>query len=205
LNKFTARLLLGALILWAIVACSPNSTQRAGQGAKTGAVSGAVGGMVGALVFGGNVGDAAARGAVVGGAAGATAGGMSGAQQDSQAAEQSKPVVAPVDTTKLKQQIGEDNFAGVEALARCKHQVAVAYADTARASKNPDYALASLWIEILSYADQRDESRAREFFPQLIETDTDVATGADAEAQMQESLQKLRNIREQYGLPRLCA
>ncbi|MGI9290517.1 MAG: hypothetical protein ACR2QG_04465 [Gammaproteobacteria bacterium] len=198
-------LLVPAMVLMCgLAGCSANSSKGAERGAKTGAVSGAVGGMVGALVFGGSVGDAAARGAVVGGAAGATAGAMSGAEKDKQAAAQAAST-ADAEMANLRKKIGEDSYSGVDALAKCKHQVAIAYASTAQTSGNADYELAGLWVEVLSYADQREEGTARDLFPKVIEADSDVATVADAETQMQESLLKLRNIREQYGLPKLCS
>jgi len=186
--------------------CSSDSkaTKGATEGAATGALAGAVGGMVGALVFGGNVGDAAARGAVYGGSTGAVVGGISGSKQDKAIAEQ-QAATNQAEQEKLRKQIGDDAYNGVVALAECKYEVAAANAAVARQSGKRDYALAGLWVEVLSSADQRKESEARARFPELIKADKDIKTEADAEAGMREGLQVLMKAREDNGLPRVCA
>ena len=45
---------------------------------------------------------------------------------------------------RMKQEIGEDSFKGLEALADCKHDVALAYGRTVAQSDNKDHALAAL-------------------------------------------------------------
>jgi uncharacterized protein YcfJ len=176
------------------------TAQGAGRGAVTGSVSGAVGGLVGSLVFGGNVAESAARGAVYGGAVGATAGAMAGSEADARVAERDEQRLA-----ELRKEIGDDAFGGLEALAECRHDVAIAQADKAMQSENPNYALAGLWLELLSYADQRDEAKARALFPAIVEKDWDVRSEAEAEETMRDSLTKLMDIRERYRLPRVCS
>jgi len=188
-----------------IVACSSGSEASKGaqQGATTGAVAGAVGGMVTALVFGGNVADAGARGAVAGASSGAVVGGMSGSQRDKQKAQQQ---AAEQDTglAQLRQKIGDDAFDGVVALAKCNHAVASANANVAMKSDNPDYALAGLWVDVLSSADQRNESAARARFAEIIARDNNVSSEAEAEQAMREALQQLMDIREKNDLPKIC-
>ena len=183
--------------------CSKQSVERAGQGAATGAVVGAVGGMVSALVFGGNVGDAAARGAVWGASTGAAAGAMSGAMADSnqkKAAETQKAA----DLEKLKRELGDDAFNGLAALVECKHEIALAYGRTAAQADNPDFSLAGLWLQILAYADNRQEDQARALFTDLVAKDSKLSSDAQAETEMRGALQKLGDIREEYQLPRVC-
>lgn len=176
-----------------------NTAQGAGRGAVTGSVSGAVGGLVGSLVFGGNVAESAARGAVYGGAVGATAGAMAGSQADARVAGEDAQKLA-----ELRKNIGDDAFAGLEALAECRHDVAIVQAGAAQRSENPNYALAGLWLEVLSHADRRDEAKARALFPTVVERDWDVKSEAQAEEEMRDALAKLMDIRERYGLPRIC-
>jgi hypothetical protein len=183
----------------AMPSCSTHTGQMAGQGAATGAVAGSVGGLVGALVFGGDPAEAAARGAVWGASTGAVAGAMTGSQVD--AAEKQKQ---DQNLENLKKAIGEDAFNGLAALAECKHDVALAYGKTAAASDNRDHALAGLWLEVLAYADGRQEDQARERFPQLMEKDPDVTSEEKAEEQMRQSLQRLMEIRGEHGLPKVC-
>jgi len=180
-------------------ACGEYAAKGAGAGATTGAVSGAVGGLVSALVFGGDPAEAAARGAVYGGAVGATAGAMGGAQIDKKLEQQREATVE-----NLRQSIGNDAFEGLKALADCNHDVSLQQATLARQSENPNFSLAGLWLEVLSYADQGNESMARSLFPEVVKTDWDIKTEAEAEAAMRKTLNSLMDIREQYNLPRVC-
>jgi len=187
------------LCVTAIIACSPQSKQMAGEGAASGAVAGAVGGMVSALVFGGDLADGAARGAAWGASTGAVAGAMAGAGVDERQQAQRDAKLE-----RLKAEIGEDSFKGLEALADCKHDVALGYGRTAAQSDNKDHALAALWLEILTYADRREENRARALFPTLIRKDSKIRSDAHAEESMREALQTLMDIRAEYGMPRTC-
>ena len=106
---------------------------------------------------------------------------------------------------KLRDEIGEENFAGLEALADCKHDQSLRAAEKGRQSKNPNYALAGLWLEVLSYADQGQESQARGLFPALVKQDWNIDTTVQAESKMREGTTALGNIREEYDRPRVCA
>lgn len=196
-----------ALLVFCIagaVACSTTSRKMAGEGAATGAAAGAVGGLVTALIFGGDPVGSAARGAAFGASAGATAGAIRGARVDEQRAAQ-QATRQEVDIEQLKREIGEDAYSGLEALTDCKHEVALAYGRTAARSKYPDYALAGLWVQVLTEADRRREPQARALFPEIIAADSDVESEAEAEAAMRETLQGLMDIRAQYGLARVCS
>jgi len=191
---------LGLSMLLTGCASDSYTAKGAGQGATTGAVSGAVGGLVSALVFGGDPAEAAARGAVWGGAAGATAGAMAGSQVDRKVNEQQKSELQA-----LRQRIGDETFKGLEALADCNHEVSLQQARKSQTSSNPNYALAALWLEVLTYADKRDEATARSIFPELVEKDWNIKTEAEAESKMRSALNALMDIREDYGLPRVCS
>ena len=200
--------LLIPLLLLAIVGlvtqlagCASDSytAKGASRGAVTGAVSGAVGGLVSALVFGGDPVDRAARGAVYGGAVGATAGAIAGSEVDKKAKAQQEAGLA-----QLRKDIGEDAYNGLGALADCKHDVSLRQATKARQSQNPNYSLAGLWLEVLSYADQREEAKARALFTSLVEKDWDIKSEAQAEEVMRKALNELMIIRQEYQLPRVC-
>lgn len=193
-------LLLALLISTLLSSCGEYAAKGAGTGATTGAVSGAVGGLVSALVFGGNAGDAMARGAVYGGAVGATAGAMGGAQVDKKVAQQREATAEA-----LRARIGDDAFDGLQALADCNHDVSLKQAEQAQRSDNPNFSLAGLWLEVLSYSDQGNETKARSLFPEVVSKDWDIKTEAEAETTMRDTQNKLMDIREQYGKPRVCA
>jgi hypothetical protein len=188
------------LTLMIIPACSQRSMQGAGQGAVTGAAVGAVGGMVTALVFGGNVGEAAARGAVYGGSTGAAAGAISGAVADSN----QKKAQEAAELEALRKRVGDDAFSGLAALVECKHEVAQGYGRTAAGSDNPDFSLAGLWLQVIAFADNRQEDQARALFPDLVEKDGKLSSESQAETKMQGALKKLGDIRQEYKLPRAC-
>lgn len=197
------RILTTMLILLCVAmltACGTQSRRMAGEGAVSGAAVGAVGGMVSALVFGGDVGEGAARGAVWGGSTGAATGAMAGARADSA----QKKAQQDAELEKLKAQLGEDGFKGLEALAECKHEVAVAYARTAGRSGNKDYSLAGLWIEALAFADQGKTGEAQALLPDIVAKDPEIGTETRADETLQKSLQRLQEIRGEYNLPRTC-
>lgn len=198
-QSFFVMMFLGLSILLTACASDSYTAKGAGQGATAGAVSGAVGGLVSALVFGGDPAEAAARGAVWGGAAGATAGAMAGSQVDRQVNEQQASELQA-----LRQRIGDETFKGLEALADCDHDNSLQQARKTQASSNPNYALAALWLEILTYADKRDEATARSMFPELVEKDWNIKTEAEAESKMRSALNALMDIREDYSMPRVC-
>ena len=189
-----------AVLALGMAGCSSNAGKGAAQGAGTGAIAGAVGGAVTALIFGGDPVEAAARSAVWGASAGAATGAIAGSQADS-AAESKRQA----EFDKLREEIGDENFAGLESLADCKHDESLRAAAKGRQSQNPNYALAGLWLEILNYADKGQESKARELFPVLVEQDWNIDSTTQAESRMREGTTALGNIREEYGRARVCA
>ena len=182
-----------------LAGCETYAGKGAAQGAGTGAIAGAVGGAVTALVFGGDPVEAATRSAVWGASAGAATGAIAGSQVDKKIDQQKEAEFA-----RLREEIGEQNFAGLEALADCDHDASLGAAAEGRQSKNPNYALAGLWLEVLSYADDGQESKARDLFPTLVEQDWNIDSAAQAETRMREGTTALGNIREHYGRPRVC-
>jgi hypothetical protein len=195
-----ARPLAIALLAVAVAGCQTQAGKGAAQGAGTGAIAGAVGGAITALVFGGDPVEAAARSAVWGASAGAATGAIAGSQVDKKTDQQKEAKFA-----KLRDEIGDENFAGLEALADCKHDQSLRAAEKGRQSKNPNYVLAGLWLAILSYADEGQESKARALFPALVKQDWNIDTTVQAETKMREGTTALGNIREEYGHPRVCA
>lgn len=183
--------------------CSANTAKGAAQGATGGAVAGALGGMVSALVFGGDVAEAGARGAVWGGTTGAVAGGISGAQADKAIAAQEQ-ARRDAEMARIRQEVGDDAFNGIIALAECKHDVAIANANVAANSRNKDYALAGVWVAALSEADRQHDAEARALYPTIVAHDREVKDEAEAEALLREALQELGDIRVEYKLPAVC-
>jgi hypothetical protein len=191
-------LICSSLLL--LTACSGQSGQRAAQGAGTGALAGAAGGLVSGLLWGGNPLESAVKGAAVGATAGAVVGGVSGAEADKAQAEATRQQ----QIAEFRSQIGEDAYAGVVALAECKHGVAEANAQVAAKSGNSNYALAGLWVETLSYADRGDTTGAQAHYPEIIKQDPGLDTNEQVDATVQETLGKLQDIRADNKLPKTC-
>jgi hypothetical protein len=127
-------------------------------------------------------------------------GAMAEGNQKAQQAEKQN-----MELTELRRKLGEDAYNGLEALVNCKHEVAVAYGRTAAKSNNQDHALAGLWIEVLSYADSRQEEKARTLYPELVDEDDAISSESQAETKMRNAMQKLMQIRKQYDLPEVCS
>jgi len=204
----TSRITLTQLICCAVLCISlplagcasgSHASEGAKRGATQGAVAGAMGGLVSALVFGGDPLDRAARGAVYGGTTGAVAGGMAGAERDkAERARQESSLAA------LRQEIGEDSFEGLVALAECRHDDVLPHAAAAKSSANPNFKLSGMWLEVLTLADRGDEASARSHFPELVEADWDIKSETEAEAAMRGALGELMKIRGEYRLPQVC-
>lgn len=198
-SSIKAAALIIALLLF--TACGPQSAKRAGQGAAVGGVSGAAAGMVSALIWGGNVGEAAARGAAWGATSGAVSGAIVGSQEDKQAAQQQRARAEK----ELKKKLGDDGFAGLAALAQCKHKVALGYAETAQESSNEKYRQAGLWLEALTYIDQGDKAKAESMYPELLEAQPEISTLNEVDSYAREGVQGLTNIRKKENLPVTCS
>ena len=92
---------------------------------------------------------------------------------------------------RLRSELGEDGFKGLEALADCKHEVAIAYALTASRSSNEDYSLAGLWIEVLALGDRGDIKQACALFPDLVSRDPEISSDTQAGETMRKPLLQL--------------
>jgi len=191
-------------LLAALTACSSTSSQRAAQGAAHGAAAGAVGGAFVAAIFGGNVAESAARGAAWGAGTGAVSGAIQGAAEDDARKRAQEQAAQEASIEALRAQIGDDAYAGLEALTDCKHEVALAYGKTAAGSSNHDYALAGLWLEAVVLADDGRDADAQRTLPGLVSADPEVNSEVDAQLQLNELVQAVRDIRAEYGLPRRC-
>ncbi|WP_279245768.1 hypothetical protein [Candidatus Litorirhabdus singularis] len=203
MDKCYRVLLLSVVFTLAFTACSTESTRGAAEGAAGGAAVGAIGGMMTALVFGGDVGDAAARGAVWGGSTGAVTGAVRGSQKAESNQEAERRRVA-AEMEDLRRELGDDAYRGLEALARCKHTVAIAYAEAAQTDKNYDYALAGYWLEVMSVAETDGENAAVAMLPGLVERDSKLTSTTQAKVLLIEVITDLEDIREQAGTSRTC-
>ena len=187
------------LIIGMAAGCGTNTGKQAGTSAAIGGLAGAAGGALSAAIFGGNVGEAAARGAAWGAGAGAVSGAVAGSQMDEAAANTPEAKIE-----KLKQDIGDDAFNGLAALADCNHSEALANAEKAKASSNSEFAAAGLWIEALTYYDSRQEAKARAMYPDILKMDKHVSSEGAVEEHMRKAMGQIGDIREEFNKSRTC-
>ena len=95
-------------------------------------------------------------------------------------------------------------FAGVVALVDCKHPVALANAQGATDSTNGNHALAGLWVQALTLADQGDVSGLHEVTPEIIRWDRAIANTSQFNIELEKAHDDLMDIRSDYMLPRSC-
>lgn len=204
LMKLNYWMWIGLILVFAgLSGCSAETTRGATEGAASGAAVGAIGGMVSALVFGGDVGDAAARGAVWGGSTGAVSGGIQGAQ----VAERNRQVEheqVEAEYEKLRREIGDDAYRGLEALAMCKYPVAVAYAESAQADIKYEFALAGYWLEVMSVAESGKAEAAEAMLSELVKRDNKLGSTKQARILLAEVLGDLRAVRIDNGMKESC-
>lgn len=62
-----------------------------------------------------------------------------------------------------------------------------------------------LCLEVLSHANRGNEAAARSLFPEVVNKDWDLSTEAQAESITRDTLNRLKDIREQYNLPCDCS
>jgi len=202
--------ILGSLCV-ALAGCSTGAKDGAARGAKTGAVGGLVAGAVGSIFWGGDAVNNALRTAAVGAASGAAVGAMSGAERDPrQATPAPSPAPAPAGglsgaDLQLKAQMGEQNFAAGEELARCRHVGALSRAEKAFASEtDPKRKNYALLIQAMAAEESGNRARANAVYAQWGQFDparTDVARSRN---EALEGLLKVQRIRQDSGLPPLC-
>ena len=194
LDRSVRSMLLAILCLILLTSCSGQTGKRSGQGAATGAAAGAVGGMVSALIFGGNVGEAAARGAVWGGSAGAVSGAIAGSQEDK--AIKKREIEQTV--REMKTRFGDDAYSGLVALVQCKYPVALGYAGEAQKLSTRKYALAGIWLETLTYADQGDKEKVASMSSRLVSADPEIVSQSDIPTKIDSAIEGLVNIRKEH-------
>jgi hypothetical protein len=199
----TTRWLFVPLVASGIVGCA-GAGEGAIKGAAGGALAGAASGLISSLVWGGDPGEYMARGAATGATVGAIGGAIDGsgqarAKKDHQAAQEQREL------DQFRRDIGNDAYAGVVALVDCKYSVALANAEVAAESGNGNHALAGLWVQVLTLADQGNETGLDEIAPEIIRWDRNIANTAQFDNELNQSHGDLMDIRADNQLPRTCA
>ena len=104
----------------------------------------------------------------------------------------------------LRARLGPSAYAGLEALAECRHADAVTWSRNAAYTDNPDHALAGIWLSAVTYADWGRDEQARALFPEILEADPRVSSEAEAQRQLDAAVLTVEDIRVAYGQPAHC-
>lgn len=202
---------LGALFAASGCASDSQASQQAGKGATIGAVGGAVAGAVGSLLGGGNVVQGAVKGSLAGAAGGAAVGGVTGSMADNQAKQNAGRKPAPTTPgsearmAKLRQDIGDRNYATTLLVAQCRHKDAIASAqDTLAASKDQKERAYAMMIQGIAAEESGDKALASSIYPKIVQEDPSRGSVDKVRADALEGVMKVQGIRKDHGLAQTC-
>ncbi|MDJ0848663.1 MAG: hypothetical protein QNK04_09820 [Myxococcota bacterium] len=196
------------LLLVAALACaSSQQADQAGEAMVKGALVGAMGGLLIGGMFGTSLGTSAAIGAGVGAAGGAAYGASQSPRSEplGPTVPGDPPEVLREQRRRLRAELGPSAYAGLEALAECRHDDALTWAQNAAYTDNADHALAGVWLEAVTYGDAGRIEEARAMLPRLVERDPRVESVDVAERLVDQRVVQLRDIRVSYGEPATCS
>ncbi len=200
----------GAVAILAVaLACASSESQRehTGESAVQGAMIGAIGGLLVAGMFDLSVATPVGIGAAVGAAGGAAIGASTppNAGPDDPTKPGDPPAVLREQQRKLRAQLGPSAYAGLEALAACRHDEALTWAKNAAYTDNPDHALAGVWLTAVTYGDAGRIEEASAVLPQIVARDPRVSSEDAARRLVDQRVVQIQDIRVSYGQPATCA
>jgi len=97
-------------------------------------------------------------------------------QQRSQQAQAASTGGEPVSEEEWIAYIGVDNWNALTALVDCQHQRSLLLAQAAATIDDPEFRVASRWIEALVAVDLNDQAAATKLFPVLVSLDPEIHT-----------------------------
>jgi hypothetical protein len=96
--------------------------------------------------------------------------------------------------------IGVDNWNALVALVDCQHQRARLLAQAGATVDNPEYRLASRWLEAMIALDVKDGAAADRIYQDLVELDDDIDTPQQAAIEGDKAVLEVRQIRRDEGI-----
>jgi hypothetical protein len=121
-------------------------------------------------------------------------------QQKAQQAASTSATGDPVTEEEWIAYIGVDNWNALTALVDCQHERALLLAQAAATIDDPEFRLASRWIEVFVAVDRKDQPAAEELFPVLASLDPEVDTAQQASIEADKAVLEIRDIRRQEGI-----
>ena len=96
--------------------------------------------------------------------------------------------------------VGVDNWNALIALVDCQHQRARLLAQAGATVDDPEYSLASLWIEMLIAVDIKDSAGGQRISGDLVKFDSDIDTIQQASIEADRAILDVRQIRRDEGI-----
>ena len=121
-------------------------------------------------------------------------------QQRSQQAQNASAGGEPVTEEEWIAYIGVDNWNALTALVDCQHQRSLLLAQAAATIDDPEFRVASRWIEVFVAVDREDQAAATELFPVLVSLDPEIHTIQQASIEADKAILEIRDIRRQDGI-----
>ena len=100
--------------------------------------------------------------------------------------------------------MGHYNYDGFVALANCQYDEALALAARGQQYKDRYHAVAGLWLEAITYADQARYDEAEKLYPTLEKNDPDLVDRSDTERTLKEGVREVRNSRVDFDRDPQC-
>ena len=176
--------------------------ERTGEGAAKGAAVGAVAGLVGEAIFGGSMGTWAGAGAIAGAVIGGAVGASSNDPESIERVEEQG--VSRDYLRETRKRLGPAAYAGLEALAACRHEEALQWAETAAYSENPDHQLAGQWLAAMTYLDAGDREQAARVAAELAAREERLGSSRRVLRDVDDAVLEMRDIRVSFDLPAEC-
>jgi len=121
-------------------------------------------------------------------------------QQRSQQAQTASAGGEPVTEEEWIAYIGVDNWNALTALVDCQHQRSLLLAQAAATIDDPEFRVASRWIEVFVAVDLKDQPAAAELYPVLVSLDPEIDTIQQAAIEADKAILEIRDIRRQDGI-----
>ncbi len=96
--------------------------------------------------------------------------------------------------------VGVDNWNALVALVDCQHNRARLLAQAAATVEDPEYQLASRWVEALIAVDVKDSATSKRAFAQLVDLDGDIDSVQQASIEADKAVLDVRQIRRDEGI-----
>ena len=102
--------------------------------------------------------------------------------------------------TAIIEAIGPDVWEGYKSLRGCQYERAYALAGVGAVSQDPYHKLGAVWLQAMTAVDQKDRTKADQFFQTLVERDPEIDTVQQASLATDQAVLDMRAERSEIGI-----